>query len=157
VAQLERDLHGLPKDDFGRSRLILQKFLLQARGLECLSASAVGKCYKPIDQGEFPIAQPTDEDRVVVLDAEDERRFTIARDGDFLLTPFQCDFCHFRNLLEHDPIGDLPQDVGLLKLVRRANLVALWSREPGTVNSTLLLSKQGGRIAKALGIRDKLF
>jgi hypothetical protein len=111
-----------------------------------------GVCYKPLDNGEFPVAKPTDEDGVVVLDAGDELRFMEARDGDFLLTPFQCDLCHFRNLQDRDPIQNLPQDARLLKLIRRANLDALWSREPGTVNSNLLLCKQGSRIAKSLGI-----
>lgn len=93
----------------------------------------------------------------MVMDTKDERRFVEARDGDFLLTPFQCDLCHFRNLHDQDPIPGLPQDAWLLKLIRRANLDTLWSREPGTVSSTLMLCKQGGRIAKSLGIRDKLF
>jgi len=91
------------------------------------------------------------------MDSEDETRFIQARDGDFLLTPFQCDLCHFRNLMDRDPVKGLAQDARLLKLIRRANLDALWSREPGTVSSTLLLCRQGSRIAKSLGIRNKIF
>jgi hypothetical protein len=116
-----------------------------------------GNAISIFHQDEFPIARPTDKDGMIVMDANDETRFKEARDGDFLLTPFQCDLCHFRNLLSRDPVIGLPQDVRLVKLIRRANLDALWSREPGTVRSTLLLCRQGGRIGKALGIMDKLF
>lgn len=149
--------------------MVCQRMILDGAGLFCGNFSSsrgswsacqkvwCGKCYKPLDQDEFPIAKPTDEDGVVSMDSEDQARFIQARDGDFLLTPFQCDLCHFRNLLDSDPVGGLAQDVRLLKLIRRANLDALWSREPGTVSSTLLLCRQGGRIAKSLGIRDKIF
>jgi hypothetical protein len=44
-----------------------------------------------------------------------------------------------------------------LKLIRRANLDALWSREPSTVRSTLSMCRQGGRIAASLGFKDQLF
>jgi len=66
-----------------------------------------------------------DEDGVEVGGPEDEIRYLHARNGDNLVTPFQCDLCHFRNLMQRDPVGDLPQDIRLLKLIRRANLDAL--------------------------------
>jgi hypothetical protein len=92
-----------------------------------------------------------------MLVEEDQNRFVVARNGDNLVTPFQCDLCHFRNLMSRDPVECSPQDICLLKLIRRANLDALWSREPGTVNGTLLACRQGGKIAMALGFKDKLF
>ncbi len=70
-------------------------------------------------------------------DPADDQRYLQARNGDNLVTPFQCDLYHFRNLMQHDPVEGLPQDMRLLKLIRRANLDALWSREPGTVRGTL--------------------
>jgi len=115
-----------------------------------------GRCYKALDNGEFPIAKPTDEDGNTINDPEEDARYMEARNGDNLLTPFQCDLCHFRNVMKRDPAGS-PQDVRILKLIRRANLDALWSREPGTVRSTLVSCRQGGRIATYLGFRDELF
>jgi hypothetical protein len=79
------------------------------------------------------------------------------RNGDNLVTPFQCDLCHFRNLMQRDPVLTLAQDVRIMKLIRRANLDALWSREPTTVSSTLLNCRQGARIAGALGFGSQLF
>lgn len=99
-----------------------------------------------------------DEDGVMVVnDPDDSWRFVCARDGNNLVTSFQCDLCHFRNLMKRDPITNLAQDLRLLKLIRRANLDALWSREPGTVYNTLLSSRQGARIAASLNFAGMLF
>jgi hypothetical protein len=59
--------------------------------------------------------------------------------------------------MERDPISSLPQDIRLLKLIRRANLDALWSREPCTVNHTLTACQQGASVAVSLGFKHKLF
>jgi hypothetical protein len=88
---------------------------------------------------------------------EDDTHYLQARNGDHLVTPFQCDLCHFRNLMHRDPEGGLPQDLRLLKMIRRANLDALWSGEPSTVRGTLNMCRQGGRIAGVLGFWDQLF
>lgn len=116
-----------------------------------------GSCYTPLDNGEFPIAKPIDEGGFEVNESDDDLRFLRARDGDNLVTPFQCDLCHFRNLMNRDPIPRLAQDVRVLKLIRRANLDALWSREPSTVRGNLTSCRQGADIAASLGFKDKLF
>lgn len=54
--------------------------------------------------------------------------------GDFLITPFQCDLCHFRNITRRDPLLRSSKDMLLLRDIRQANLDAFWSREPGTVS-----------------------
>jgi hypothetical protein len=59
--------------------------------------------------------------------------------------------------MRRDPIHNLPQDVRLLKLIRRANLDALWSREPSTVAGNLLTARKGLKVAAALGFKDSLF
>lgn len=69
----------------------------------------------------------------------------------------ECDLCHFRNLMNRDPIPNLAPDVRVLKLIRKANLDALWSREPSTVSGTLLSCRQGVRRAASLGFKDNLF
>jgi hypothetical protein len=50
-----------------------------------------GRCYRPLDDNEFHIAWPMDEDGVDVGDNEDETRFVKAQNGDNLVTLFQCD------------------------------------------------------------------
>ena len=87
------------------------------------------------DEVFFPVRRATDEEGYVVTVAKDQGRFMFGRAGDHLLTTFQCDLCHFRNIMMRSPISPGSDDV-LLKFIRRANLDALWSREPGTVNNT---------------------
>jgi hypothetical protein len=128
--------------------------ILQQTGeLECLPGKVwCGQCYIPLDEGEFPIAKPQDKEGIEMVEEEDERRYVEGRDGDNLVTSFQCDLCTKR-----DPVENLPQDVKLLKLIQQANLDALWSREPSTVSSTLALSRQGIAVAGMLGIKEALY
>jgi hypothetical protein len=116
-----------------------------------------GPCYTPLDNNEFPVALPEDEDGVVMEDTKDEGRFLKGCNGDILVTPFQCDLSYFRNMLNRDPVDNLAQDIHLLKLIRRANLDALWSRETKTANNNLLSCRQGASIAASLGLKAKLF
>jgi hypothetical protein len=74
------------------------------------------------------------------------------RAGDHLLTTFQCDLCHFRNINLRTPIEGSADSL-LLKYIRRANLDALWSRESGTVNNTRREIHNLCIKAKHLGIR----
>jgi len=63
------------------------------------------------------VARPVDKEGNTMLDHGDEARFMEARNGDNLSTPFQCDLCHFRNVMGRDPEGGLPQDLRVLKLI----------------------------------------
>jgi hypothetical protein len=87
------------------------------------------------DEGYFPIRRPTDEEGYVAVVEKDARRFLFGREGDQYITTFQCDLCHFRNMNDRSPQGNGDDDM-LLRFIRRANLDALWSREPGTVRNT---------------------
>ena len=62
-------------------------------------------------------------------------RFSHARDGDHLLTTFQCELCHFRNITGSDPETRNSKHRHLMDYLRRANLDAFWSRETTTVTS----------------------
>ena len=58
----------------------------------------------------------------------------MGRDGDFLMgIPFECDLCHFRNVVERDPVVGGEKDEFTLLCIRRASLDAMWSRETSTV------------------------
>ncbi len=93
------------------------------------------------------------DDGVIIPRADDESRFRTARPGDHLLIPFQCELCHFRNLKGRDP-NSLDQDKELLAYIRRANLDAFWSREPGTVSNNLSLLKRTGKTASKFGLEE---
>jgi hypothetical protein len=73
------------------------------------------------------------------------------------MTPFQCDQCHFVNLLSHMHIAKLASDVCLLKCIRRANLDAFWSREPTTVKQNMDEVKCSLYIASNFGFAHSLF
>ena len=80
---------------------------------------------------------PEDKEDEMMVESEEQFRFLIARDGDHLLVPFECDLCHFRNCCHRDPIFDSERDVNTLRAIRRANLDAFWARETSTVRSNL--------------------
>jgi hypothetical protein len=93
----------------------------------------------------------------MIVDEVDTNRFLMARDGDHLVTSFQCDQCHFVNLFGRLPISGLGSDIRVLKCIRRANLDAFWSREPSTVKRVLQEVKRGLAIASSLGFAHSLF
>ncbi len=78
-----------------------------------------------------------DEDGKVLKKEEDVDRFLMGRDGDHLITPFQCELCHFRNIQERDPLVGKEKDKGFLEHMRRVSLDAFWGRESSTVRSNL--------------------
>jgi hypothetical protein len=85
----------------------------------------------------FPRQTPVDDDGVDQRLVGDELRFLEARNGDNLLTPFQCDLCHFRNILGRGPVPSSFKDSKILAFIRRANLDSFWAREPNTVGANL--------------------
>jgi hypothetical protein len=78
--------------------------------------------------------KPTNEGGFHWSSDKDAARHLSARDGDHLVTPFQCNVCVFRSLKGRNP--DV-QDGLLLACIRQANLDAFWGREIATVSSTL--------------------
>ena len=91
------------------------------------------------------------------LVGSDADRFCQAHNGDNLLTPFQCDRCHFLNLLGRPPTSSVAHDVRLLKCIRRSNLDAFWALEPSTVSRTLDEVKRGLSLASSFGFAHQLF
>jgi hypothetical protein len=63
-----------------------------------------GNRYCATDNGEFPIAKPQDEiGEFMVQDSNDAKHYLVGRDGDNLVTPFQCSYCHFVNVMGREP------------------------------------------------------
>ena len=63
--------------------------------------------------------------------------FTTARAGDHLMTPFQCELCHFRNIYKRDPDVKDEHDAWALKCMIRAYLDAFWARRSSTVQGNM--------------------
>ena len=76
----------------------------------------------------------------------EEERFLVARAGDHLMVPFQCETCHFRNIYQRDPVRML-SDEEALDFIRDANIDAFWGREESTVSSNL---REGIRMEKTM-------
>jgi hypothetical protein len=88
-----------------------------------------------------------------VLDHHVEgNRFNVGRAGDHLITPFQCELCHFRNIYSRDPLPRLAIDREALEFFRRASLDAFWSRATSTVRGNLSEGKRGQRFATRMGV-----
>jgi hypothetical protein len=93
-----------------------------------------------------------DEDGDLLEDSDDAERFVVARAGDHLMVPFQCEVCHFRNVMRRDPVRSSSRDQEILGFMRRANLDAFWSRESSTVKSNLGEAMRIERTAFRLGM-----
>lgn len=119
-------------------------------------------CYTIRKGDEFPTALKSrydeDEDEAdgglepLARDVEDRSsEFIRARPGDHLMCPFQCDLCHFRNIVGCDPQETHMQDSELLKTIRRAILDSFWARRPSTVAGNLLEARRHVRICADFG------
>jgi hypothetical protein len=96
-----------------------------------------GACFRSEEDEGFRIRVPVnDGGPAVLVNVKDGGRFTAARYGDYLLTHFQCEKCHFRNIQGRDPIRQDRGDELLMKCIRRASLDAFWSREDSTVRGS---------------------
>ena len=148
-------LSGIVCANFGHSR---------GSGRACKGAWH-GNCYQQHPDDKFPVLSPTDlEDAILDPEdwgdkEEDPDRFRRARDGDYLLCPFQCDGCVFFNVKKYHP-PDTPsrnaRDELLMICIRRIILDSFWARESSTVAKNLLDAKRFVEQSKQLGVGDPL-
>ena len=68
------------------------------------------------------------------------------------MVPFQCDLCHFRNIMKRDPLADKLEDQSILEYIRRATLDSFWSRETSTVQNNLRLLIRAEKSNDELGM-----
>ena len=79
-----------------------------------------------------------DEDRLMAgwkPRASDHRKYSEARDGDDLMTSFECDFCVFSKISGRIPNPDSEKDTHLMCCIRRVILDSFWSRARQTVSA----------------------
>ena len=111
-----------------------------------------GDCYKADPLDKFHVAKPEDENGYCWIKKGDENRFDVGRNGDHLMTPFQCDLCVGRTLTGRD-LEDNPSDRLLSVVIRRMNLDSLWSRERGTVNGNRSTMRRGMQVSQMMGLQ----
>ena len=97
-----------------------------------------------------------DEEGNVIEKAKDADRFMLGRDGDHLITPFQCETCHFRNIQERDPVVGNRKDSYFLEHMRRVSLDAFWGRESSTVKSNLGLVRRAVKTEDSMGCVNRI-
>eukprot|EP00957_Ditylum_brightwellii_P004969 378351-Ditylum_brightwellii.AAC.1 len=68
---------------------------------------------------DFPQVLPTNNDGVVFKQRADPDKSMVAREGDWLCAPFQCDFCWFQNLKQQDADPSSLSDLHLLDHIRQ--------------------------------------
>ena len=86
-----------------------------------------GKCLKIMLGDRFPISRPSDEEGFLLVSKEDEERYLHGRNGDHLMVAFQCELCHFRNLLGRDRQKEVVSDQQMFIHIRRASLDSFWA------------------------------
>lgn len=123
----KRDLKGLYCANFAHARGICGT----CRSVWC------GPCYKADPNLSFHIKEPEEDEGIVWKRRKETTKFLTARSGDGFFTPFQCDFCVFRNIKKRAPKSYSQADMNLMGYIRRANLDALWSRANGTISGSL--------------------
>ena len=78
--------------------------------------------------------------------------FLKGRNGDHLMTTFECDLCVFRKLKRRDPNETLEIDCLSLACIRRANLDACWSSASSTVKGNVTQIKKTIKFSQRLGL-----
>ena len=84
----------------------------------------------------------------------DDKECLQARNGDHLITPFECDLCIFLKLKGRYPTVHVVDDKKLVACIRRMNLDAFWSRATTTVSNNLRLARNLVNIPKSIGIES---
>jgi hypothetical protein len=79
-----------------------------------------------------------------------------ARKGDHLLTPFQCELCHFINIQGRLPNDGSPKDDLLLQNIQRATLDAFRARDDDEVADTCRSLREYAKCSAEMGVAVSL-
>jgi hypothetical protein len=141
-----------------------QRFLTATGGVFCANFSSrrgtfapcegawCGPCYKLGGTKEFPVQQHVDEAGEILEETNGANRFLEARAADHLMTSFQCDLCHFRNIMGPNPLRHWGKDLELLAFFRRVNLDSFSAHETSTVQNNLREAKRIEEFARDMGM-----
>lgn len=84
-----------------------------------------------------------------MLEAKEAGRFMHARASDHLMTPFQCELCHFQNILGQEILVEVHEDVELFEILQPAHLDEFWEQASLTASSNLNVGVPGEREASS--------
>ena len=119
------------------------------------------ECYTKLEGDNFPVLGRDDLDDSFMgedeSESEDVNRFQVARNGDSMMVPFQCDKCHFMNIQGREPRVSSHQDNLMLLALRRVILDSFWSRETSTVLANFREGQKEAKIKRTLGMEDRIF
>jgi hypothetical protein len=93
-----------------------------------------------------------DDDGEELVDPSEASQFKEAWAGNHLMMPFQCQLCHFRNIMARDPVTSQDEDRAILEFSRQVNLDAFWCRAKMTVASNLRAGLQMEKTADDYGM-----
>jgi hypothetical protein len=97
-----------------------------------------GDCYVPHPNDPFPVQDLPEEEEGIEAELNDDHTNARGRDGDHLMgVPFECDFCHFRNVKKQFPILSDPENGYTLLCIWMASLDFCGSCAPRTVKANL--------------------
>jgi hypothetical protein len=156
VVDLARSLREVSDADLLHKGHLLCEFLYWTRQLETMPEGVVRRLLHPIEGSHFPDRFPKDKEGNLLVSEEGKLWFAVARPGDHLFFPFQCELCHFLNVQGRSPqVGSvLLGGVELLKCLRRVNFNAFWSRELSTVSHCLVKINRALKNAHELGMSN---
>jgi hypothetical protein len=106
----------------------------------------------PLGVREFLIQKKVVDDGESLEEEDDDAWFKTARAGDHLLTPFQCNVCHFRNIMLRDPDLSSATNFKMLDFIMRAIIDSFWSRESSTVYLNLCEAVRSEKTKKHFGM-----
>ena len=123
------------------SGVVCANFGCRVNGVELCFGAWHAKCFHQSKEDKFPVLSLSDLEESLIderfIEEGDKDRFKCGRDGDHLMTPFQCENCHFYNLKGRGRIKGCSPDDLLAMCIRRATLDSFWSRERSTVAANL--------------------
>ena len=152
ILDLEKHLRSVWKANPSAKGFFCADFGASRGSWQVCRRSWCGRCYTAPVELKFQIAQPENDKGSKWKKRKDESRFLTACDSDMLCCPFQCDLCWFINLCKTEPNLLSHTDKRLVGYIRRVNLDLMWSRECGTVATTLAAVTKGQTMSIKLGL-----
>jgi hypothetical protein len=133
MASFGRTLSALFKTDHTLQGIFCANFGALVGGLPRWRNVWCPTCYKELPGKDFLVYRPTNEAGEDKCAPGKTNDFRLARAGDHLFFPFECDFCSFYKIKGYVPVITSQSNQRLLTYIQHANLDAYWSRRPSTV------------------------
>ena len=118
-------------------------------------------CYTKHNDNNFPKMGRDDIDDLLMglndLELDNPYRFQVARNGDHMMLPFQCDISHLMNIYKRVPHESSHQDWLMRLAISCVNLDSFCSRESSTVLANFREEKRETKIKMMFGMEDRIF